>query len=221
MSPALILAFWGMAFAMIVLPGPDWAFVLASGTRDRTVVPAVAGLAVGYLLLTVVVAAGVGVLVAQNPLLLTVLTFAGAGYLIYLGLGALIARRKPPQAAAVTATASETSAASAVGLPWWNRMAKGIGVSGLNPKGVLVFVAVLPQFTSARGPWPIEMQLILLGLVFVGTGIAFYLALGWGTHALLQSRPAISRRVAAVSSVAMIVIGIALLVERGATLLYG
>lgn len=224
MSPALILAFWGMAFAMIVLPGPDWAFVLTSGTRDRTVLPAVAGLAVGYLLLTIVVAAGVGILVAQNPLLLTILTFAGAGYLIYLGVSALAAgrrRRTAVPAAADATTPAATVAATTPASPWWNRMARGIGVSGLNPKGVLVFVAILPQFTSPHAPWPIAAQLMLLGLVFVGTGIVFYLILGWGTHTLLQARPAISRTVAAVSSIAMIVIGIALLVERGATLLNG
>ena len=57
-------------------------------------------------------------------------------------------------------------------------LVKGIGVSGLNPKGLLVFLAVLPQFATPRGAWPLAVQLAVLGLVFTLTCAAFYLGLG-------------------------------------------
>ena len=85
MNVTLVLAFWGVAFLLIVVPGPDWAFVLACGLRDQTVAAAVGRLMLGYVLLTVIVAAGVGAIVTDAPAVLTALTVIGAGYLVYLG----------------------------------------------------------------------------------------------------------------------------------------
>ena len=53
-----------------------------------------------------------------------------------------------------------------------------MGVSGLNPKGLLLYLALLPQFTSARWDWPLAAQLGLLGLIFMLTCAVFYLCLG-------------------------------------------
>lgn len=60
MSLAAALGFALVAFLLIIVPGPDWAFVLAAGARDRAVLAPVTGLCLGYLLVTIVVAAGVG-----------------------------------------------------------------------------------------------------------------------------------------------------------------
>jgi threonine/homoserine/homoserine lactone efflux protein len=46
-------------------------------------------------------------------------------------------------------------------------LVKGIGVSGLNTKGLLVFLAVLPQFATPRGPWPLAVQLGVLGVLLL------------------------------------------------------
>jgi threonine/homoserine/homoserine lactone efflux protein len=205
MSSGLVLAFWGVTFLLIVVPGPDWAFTLASGLRDRVIYPAVGGLMIGYAILTAVVAAGVGALVAQNPVVLTVLTVVGAGYLIYLGV-ALLA--KPG-----TLHGSVTEDGPAA-LPWHRRVLKGIGVSGLNPKGLLVFLALLPQFTDSHGTWPVPAQIGVLGVVFVLSCGIFYSALGLGTRAILRTRPAVSRLISRVSGTAMVVIGLLLLAER-------
>ncbi|WP_262852575.1 LysE family translocator [Mumia quercus] len=203
MSLSLVLAFWMMAFALIAVPGPDWAFTLASGIRDRVVFPAVGGLMLGYVVLTGIVAAGVGTLVTQTPTVLDVLTFVGAAYLIYVGTGVL----SDPG----TVQASP-DAAPAGG--WRGRMLRGMGVSGLNPKGPLLFLAMLPQFTDPRGTWSTPVQLGTLGLLYVATCGLFYTALGLGARAVLGARPAASRVLARVSGVAMIVVGVALLAER-------
>ena len=55
---------------------------------------------------------------------------------------------------------------------------RGIGVSGLNPKGLLVFLAVLPQFAAPHGAWPLAVQLGVLGLVFTLICAGFYLSMG-------------------------------------------
>ena len=85
MAVSSVVAFWAVASLLIMVPGADWAFVLGSGLRGRTVVPAVSGLVLGYAGVTVVVAAGVGTLVARSPAFLTGLTVAGGLYLMWHG----------------------------------------------------------------------------------------------------------------------------------------
>jgi threonine/homoserine/homoserine lactone efflux protein len=203
-----VLAFWGVCALLIAVPGADWAFVVGAGLRGQSVVPAVAGLVLGYAGLTVVVSLGVGALVARSPVALTMLTLVGGSYLIGRGVMSL-ARRPEPIACATQATqsASTTSATSAT-------VVQGLGVSGLNPKGLLLFLALLPQFADRHGSWPLPGQLALLGVVFTLSCGAFYLGLGAFVRAILVSRPWAARALTRVSGAAMIVIGAVLLAER-------
>ncbi len=203
MNPSLLLAFWTVAFLLIVVPGPDWAFVIASAARDHVVVPAVSGLMLGYSLLAGLVAAGVGAVVGQSPLLLTALTTVGASYLIYFGVSLL---RHP---GSLHADANPSSSRP----PTRSHVRRGIGVSGLNPKGLLIFVAMLPQFTDSQGTWPLPLQLALLGLVFVATCGVFYTIVGLSARAILNAKPAAARHISRISGAAMILVGLALLVE--------
>lgn len=206
MSTGQLLGFWGTILLLAIVPGPDWAFVLASSVRDRIVLRAVGGLMLGYALLTAVVAAGVAALVAGSAIALTVLTLAGAGYLIYLGTSILIR----PSALRPVSTRDQDAPTPA----WWTWVVRGIGVSGLNPKGWLVFLAILPQFTDAAGRWPTPVQIVVLGLTFMATCSAVYSCVGLGARAVLRSRPGISRLISRISGVAMTLIGLGLLLER-------
>ena len=84
------MAFWAVAAVLIVVPGADWAFVVGVALRHRSVLPAVAGLVVGYAGLTLLVAAGVGAAVAGAPAVLTGLTLVGGGYLAWHGTVTLL-----------------------------------------------------------------------------------------------------------------------------------
>ena len=59
MAIGTLTAFWAVSFLLVLVPGADWAYAIAAGLRDRSVLPAVAGLLAGYAVLTAVVAAGV------------------------------------------------------------------------------------------------------------------------------------------------------------------
>src|ERR1700709_1963566 len=83
MSVNAVFAFWGVALLLIVVPGADWAFTIGAGVQQRAVVPAVGGLVIGYALMTAVVAAGVGALVAGSPAALTALSVIGGAYLMW------------------------------------------------------------------------------------------------------------------------------------------
>jgi len=202
MAASSVVAFWAVASLLIVVPGADWAFVLGSGLRGHTVVPAVGGLVLGYAGVTVVVAAGVGTLVARSAALLTGLTVAGGLYLMWHG-ARTFARPSAPSGPA------DGAAGTSRGL-----LARGVGVSALNPKGLLVFLALLPQFTDPHGSWPLAAQLAMLGLVFVLTCAVFYLCLGSFARSVLHARPAAALAVTRFSGVAMVVIGALLLAER-------
>jgi threonine/homoserine/homoserine lactone efflux protein len=203
MAASSVLAFWGVALLLIATPGADWAFTLGAGLAGRPVVPAVGGLVVGYSAVTLVIAAGVGALVAGSTAAMTGLTIIGGTYLVWHG-ASTFAKPSTPIAAA-DGGAPSTS---------WSTLAKGVAVSGLNPKGLLVFLALLPQFTNPQWSWPVAGQIGLLGLVFTLTCAVFYLCIGLLARTILLARPSAARGLGRVSGAAMVVIGIILLAER-------
>lgn len=202
MELSAVAAFWLVALLLIVAPGVDWAFVLGAALRGNRVLPAVGGLVIGYTVMTAVVAAGVGALVAGSGTLLTAISLVGGGYLVWLGVATL---RHPTGALAAQAAPRRSERAT---------LLEGIGVSGLNPKGLLIFVALLPQFTDRTAAWPIPVQLAVLGLAFTLTVAVFYGLLGSFARTVLQARPAAARALSRVSGVGMVLVGVLLVVDR-------
>jgi len=202
MALSSIAAFWAVAALLIAVPGADWAYVIGTVLSGRPVLLAVSGIVIGYAGITIVVAAGVGALVAGTPASLTALTIAGGLYLVWLGVRALL---RPAGHGVAGGAAARSDRAT---------LLRGIGVSGLNPKGLLVFLAVLPQFATPSGAWPLAAQLGILGVVFTLTCGVFYLSVGSAARRILDGRPALSRFIARGSGAAMIVIGLLLLAEH-------
>ncbi|WP_192564657.1 LysE family translocator [Pseudomonas gozinkensis] len=202
MSLSVFVAFWAVSFLFVITPGADWAYAISAGLFGRVVVPAVAGLLIGHLLATLVVAAGVGGLVASNPLALSVLTIGGSLYLLWLGINML---RNPS-----TPEAAESQASGS-----WSRWTiKGACVSGLNPKVFLLFLALLPQFTDPTAAWPVPMQIIALGLLHAFSCGVIYLLVGFGSRSVLQARPVAARFVSRLSGAIMMLIAAILLAEQ-------
>ena len=82
MNPQLFLAFLLVAGALACTPGVDWAYSITAGLKQRSFVPAVAGLCGGYVLHTVLLVAGLAALLTGVPGMLGWLTVAGAAYLL-------------------------------------------------------------------------------------------------------------------------------------------
>jgi threonine/homoserine/homoserine lactone efflux protein len=202
MDVSAIAAFWLVAFLLIIAPGADWAFTLSAALRGNAVLAAVAGLVTGYAAMTAVVAAGIGALVADSTAALTGITVVGGGYLVWLGVMTL---RRPATPAPASGTGPRTNRST---------FAEGIGVSGLNPKGLLIFVALLPQFTSPRETWPIAAQMAVLGAAFTLTCAVFYLTLGSFARTVLRARPVAARAMSRLSGIGMTVIGVLLITQR-------
>ncbi|MEV6594158.1 LysE family translocator [Streptomyces acidicola] len=202
MDSTTLAAFLAVDLLLIFTPGADWAFAISAGLRERSVVPAVAGMLTGHTAYALLAVAGLAVLVAGSPPALTAFTVAGAGYLMWLGLGVL---RRP----AVVAESEEYVHSSR-----WQVLLKGAGVSGLNPKAPLLFFSLFPQFIHTSSGWPVAAQTGLLSAVHVTATALVYLAVGLLARTVLKTRPTAARVVTRISGVMMIAIGGLLLVER-------
>ncbi|AUG01889.1 LysE family translocator [Pseudomonas sp. 09C 129] len=202
MSLSIFAAFWAVSFLFVITPGADWAYAISAGLFGRVVIPAVAGLLIGHLLATLIVAAGVGGLIASNPLALSLLTLGGAGYLLWLGINML---RNPsvPRAGEAQPSAS-----------WARWTLKGACVSGLNPKVFLLFLALLPQFTDPLAAWPVPLQIVALGLLHAFSCAVIYLLVGFASRAVLQTRPVAAQAVSRLSGALMIIIAVLLFIEQ-------
>ena len=171
------------------------------------VLPAVAGLVAGYAALTVLVAAGLAVLITTSPAALTAVTVLGGAYLIWLGASIL---SRPADAETETERLThppdpDSSARVA---------ARGAATSGLNPKGLLLFVAVLPQFVDHHGGLPVSVQIGVLGAIHMGNCAVAYGGVGTLARTLLTERPAASRTITRAAGAAMLVLGALLMLER-------
>ena len=155
------LAFFSVALLLALAPGPDNLFVLmqsATGGR-RAGFAVVAGLMLGVLVQTLAVALGLAAVFAASATAFTLLKFAGAAYLVYLAWGAW---RAP--AAALGAPGSAAPAQ-----PWPRLLLRGVLMNLSNPKVVLFFLALLPQFVQP-GRGPVALQLLWFGALFIVAG---------------------------------------------------
>lgn len=152
-----LLAFAAMSFLLIVIPGPSVLFVIGRALAQgrRAALTTVVGNTLGAYVLIVAVAFGIGAVVERSILVFTVLKLAGAAYLVFLGVKAW--RHRGSLQAAVTG-----AGAAQGGL---RTFSEGFAVGVTNPKTIVFFAAVLPQFVD-RGQGHAEVQMLVLGLVF-------------------------------------------------------
>ncbi|MFP5365379.1 MAG: LysE family translocator, partial [Actinomycetes bacterium] len=175
-----------------------------AGLRQSSFVPAVTGLCGGYVLHTVLLVAGLAALLTGLPGVLAWITLAGAAYLMWLGIGTLRSWRQ----------ASFSARPGGGDTGRIRTFLQGMGTSGINPKGLLFYVALVPQFVSTDASLPVPVQSGLLGLTFVLLAGLVYAAVAILARTLLQSRPGAARLVTLTSGVVMVVLGAALLAEQ-------
>lgn len=156
-------AFALASLALIVIPGPSVLFVigrsLALGRKGGIL--SVLGNALGMLPAIALVSLGLGAIVAESIVVFTVIKFVGAAYLVYLGVQAI--RHRGDSRHDATSTSAHPSA--------FRLLREGFFVGVSNPKTIVFFVAVLPQFVSYESG-AIPVQLALLGLIFFVIAVA-------------------------------------------------
>lgn len=201
-----LFAFLLTAFVVVVIPGPSVVFVVSRAlVLGRSgALATVAGNALGEYAQVMAVAFGVGVVVERSIVVFTVVKLCGAAYLVYLGVQA-IRRRKQ---------LGGLFGAAAVRGGRLRALREGFFVGAANPKSIVFFAAILPQF-AAPAAGSLTLQLLTLGGVFLAVAVIsdgiWALAAGWARDWLAR-RPSRVGHLGGAGGVAMIGIGLRLAV---------
>ncbi len=143
---------------IILAPGPSVLFTIARAIAWGRVaaIATVIGNAAGMFLVSVLVALGIGPILQRSEILYNGIQWAGGAYLIYLGYAAIAASKV--DAADMQKTVG--------GKPsFFTSVRNGFWVGVLNPKSVVFFAAILPQFVDQEKN-NVTAQLLLLGAIF-------------------------------------------------------
>jgi threonine/homoserine/homoserine lactone efflux protein len=201
-SSGHLLGYALASFILIVIPGPSVLFVVgrALAYGRRTALATVCGNAAGNYVVAICVAFGIGTVVQRSDAVFTVVKLAGALYLVWLGAQAIRGRKR--LARSVDTAAEQTSRRPAI--------RQGFVVGVTNPKALILFGAVAPQFVD-RNAGSVQLQMLLLGLVSIGIGLISDSM--WGLSASAVRRwfarsPKRLELVGAAGGVAMIGVGV-------------
>jgi threonine/homoserine/homoserine lactone efflux protein len=156
MSLDVWFAFVAASAVLLIIPGPTIltviSYSMAHGRRANA--PLVAAVALGDSTALVVSLLGLGALLGASAFWFTIVKWAGGLYLLYLGVKLLRAGISSTEAVAPAATGSR-----------WGLFANTYLVTALNPKGIVFFVAFLPQFINPSAA--VTQQLWVLAVTFV------------------------------------------------------
>ncbi|MFI7005497.1 LysE family translocator [Streptomyces sp. NPDC050145] len=168
-----LLAFAAMSLVVIAIPGPSVLFVVGRALAHgrRTALATVLGNLLGCYALVLAVALGVGALVQSSAAVFTVVKLAGAAYLLHLGVQAFRHRDR---------LRTDLAAQTGERRSDLRTVLDGLLVGATNPKGLVFFAAVLPQFVD-RDAGHIPLQMMVLGLIPAGIGLICDTA--WGLAA--------------------------------------
>jgi threonine/homoserine/homoserine lactone efflux protein len=194
-------------YVLILIPGPSVLFVVSRGVAlgRRAALATVLGNATGFALQLVLVSLGVGAIVARSDAVFTTLKLLGAAYLVFLGVRNIRDRRKLAEIFGPTRV--ETKSLRRI-------LREGFFVGATNPKGVLIFTAVLPQFID-RSQGHVTLQLAILGTICICIALlsdgAWAIASGTARQ-WLGSSPKRLERMSAAGGVTLIGLGVGLAV---------
>lgn len=192
-SSATLALFSTAVLLLLLAPGPNMAFVLIHGARYgwRGAIHIALGIGAADIVLTLLIAAGLGLFFLHSPLAQSCVRLMGAAYLFYLAWRAWTPARL---------TAAEAVPLLAARALWGRAFLNSL----LNPKAVLFFALFLPQFVAA-GRAPAATQLVVLGIWLTMLSVLFHALLGMAGSLMCRwiapgghGRPAIARLTAAI-----------------------
>lgn len=185
MAIEIWLAFVLASVVLLIIPGPTTLTVISYSVAHgrRANIPLIAAVALGDCTALVLSLLGLGAVLATSAWLFTALKWMGGLYLIYLGIRLIRAGSTPLVSDSVAAMDSR-----------WKLFTNTWLVTALNPKGVIFFVAFLPQFinhSAATAPqlWILSSTFVVLATI----NAALYAAFASSARQMLSSPRALKR----------------------------
>ncbi|MFJ2988059.1 LysE family translocator [Collimonas sp. NPDC087041] len=166
-------------------PGPAVMLVVAYGITAgwKKSLFATLGILTANAIYFAISATGLGALIVASHTLFTVVKWLGVAYLAYLGLSAIFGRPSP-------ITASQLNNKSPSG---WKIWLSGLTLQLANPKALIFFIAILPQFLNPAGNVPLQMVWLAAGSIIP----EFFILLGYavlaGKMQTVATRPSFAR----------------------------
>jgi threonine/homoserine/homoserine lactone efflux protein len=156
-----LIPFLLTVYVLILIPGPSVLFTVSRGVAlgRRAALGTVLGNTSGLFVQLVLVVVGLGSILARSDAVFTVLKLVGAAYLVLLGCRSIRDRKALAGALTSTAVAGTRRRTRTI-------LREGFVVGATNPKGLIIFTAVLPAFVD-RSAGHQTLQLATLGLVCV------------------------------------------------------
>jgi threonine/homoserine/homoserine lactone efflux protein len=154
-----LLAFLLTVYVVILIPGPSVLFVVSRGLAlgRRAALATVAGNGCGFALQLVLVSVGLGAVIARSDTVFVTLKLLGAAYLVFLGVRKIRDRKALAGLLGVGELAPRRLRTT---------IREGFVVGATNPKGIIIFTAILPQFID-RASGHTTPQLLTLGAICI------------------------------------------------------
>jgi RhtB (resistance to homoserine/threonine) family protein len=169
-----LLIYISIAAMMVIIPGVDTMLLvkntLAYGPKAGRFT--VLGMAAGLSFWTLIAILGLSVVIAKSVVLFSIIKYLGAAYLIYLGIKSFFTKSmfslKEIQSQANTPTKYSNQHNK-------SSFMQALLSNVLNPKTVLVYITIMPQFIDLNEN--VNQQLIMLALILTLLAVCWFLTL--------------------------------------------
>jgi threonine/homoserine/homoserine lactone efflux protein len=181
MDIAVFWLFLGATLAVVLSPGPAAICVASQGAGNgvRKALNGITGIALANAVYFALSATGIAALIIASHQVFNVIKWVGVIYLIYLGAGAILG------------TAGGLKISRGASMPRKKLFVQGFVVEFANPKALMYFAAILPQFVNPANP--ILPQILIMGGVTVVIDYTVYTGYAYLAHRLING--GIKRRV--------------------------
>ncbi len=200
----VLAAFAAASFVLLIIPGPTIILVISQALADgrQVALASVAGVGLGDLLAATLSLIGVGTVLAASATAFTVIKWIGAAYLVWIGIGMWRTPVTPPDMSRATTGTDAPSRA-------WPVFRDAFLVTLFNPKGIVFFLAFVPQFITPAKAFAPQAAVLVVTFVILGMlNAAAYALLASSARQWIR-QPSVLRAATRTGSVFLISAGIA------------
>ncbi len=207
-DPDRLLPFALAALALVLIPGPNQAMVIArslNGGRRAGMIASL-GLNTGTLVHALAAGLGLSAILATSATAFTIVKLVGAAYLIYLGIRLMLTNNPIDSPTTLQVTTND----------WQRAYGKAVMTGVLNPKVAIFFLAFLPQFVDPEAG-SVLVQFLMLGLILAVIGLLVDSIVASAAGSLgrfLARNPTFARWQERVTGFAFVALGIRLAFEK-------